>query len=457
MVDLLDFGGKYLYLRTLYTTSVDHDYLKQVAYYTTTISLGILTLLLTLILLSPFGRHTPPVIPVGCRKYGRSRDKQSLLSKPPPKASPSSSSSNGKPPPTVQSLWLYPIKSCAGIELDEAEIIDTGIKYDRQFSFAQLHSPFPLSVNDSKESKSAHQWRFITQREFPLLSQVRTELWLPNPFAQDYAPDAPYVKTGGAIVVYFPYEEDGWLPTFKSLISRLRSIRSRNYNNRTEKSFLIPYAPDPKTYPLEPFKIWKDTPLALNMATNLPAAELKYFLGVRNPLTLFRVHTQQKRMLFRNAPRKAELGWQPIVGFADAYPLNLLGMASLEALSRMQQPPGGGAKSLTFQRFRANVALAGLQPFEEETWKMVRIGAEVYHVCCRCVRCGIPNVDPDTGVKDAKGEPYRTLVSRRNVDAGAPMFGCLAVQLVPVRPGGVVRVGDEVEVLACGEHVYEPM
>ena len=443
MVDLLDFGGKYLYLRTLYDSNINHEYLGQVAYYTSTISLGILTLFLTLILLSPFGRNTP-IIPTGCRKYGR-KSKQSLLL-----TKPSSSQASSNNEPTVQSLWLYPIKSCAGIELDEAEIIDTGIKYDRQFSFAQLHSPFPLSVGDSKESKSAHQWRFITQREFPLLSQVRTELWLPDPSARNYSPDAPYVKTGGAIAVYFPYEEDGLISTFRSFISCLRGSRGM------EKSFLIPYAPtsDQQTnYTIEPFKIWKDTPLALNMGTHLPP-ELKYFLGVRNPFTLFRVHTTAaKRQLFRNAPRKEELGWQPIVGFADAYPVNLLGMASLHALSQMQPLV---SKELSFHRFRANIAVTNSEPFEEETWKMVRIGSEMYHVCCRCVRCGIPNIDPNTGVKDRQ-EPYRTLVAKRNVDRGAPMFGCLAVQLVPVRPEGVVRVGDQIEVLGRGEHVYEPM
>ena len=125
--------------------------------------------------------------------------------------SSANSSSSVPSPLTVQSLWLFPIKSCAGIELEEAEIINTGIKYDRQFSFAQLHSPFPLSVSDSEASKSAHQWRFITQREFPLFSQVRTELWVPDPSAKDYTVDAQYVKTGGAIAVSFPYEEDGLL------------------------------------------------------------------------------------------------------------------------------------------------------------------------------------------------------------------------------------------------------
>lgn len=100
--------------------------------------------------------------------------------------------------------------------------------------------------------------------------------------------------------------------------------------------------------------------------------------------------------------------------------------------------------------------MSGPCAFAEEEWTKIRVGGWVFHVCCRCVRCGVPNVDPETGVKH-RNEPYRTLVSQRNVDPGSPKYGCLGMQLVPVVAGGVVRLGDEIEVLEKGEHFYIEM
>jgi uncharacterized protein YcbX len=32
---------------------------------------------------------------------------------------------------TIASLYLYPVKSCAGIAVDEALLIETGLEFDR--------------------------------------------------------------------------------------------------------------------------------------------------------------------------------------------------------------------------------------------------------------------------------------------------------------------------------------
>lgn len=57
---------------------------------------------------------------------------------------------------TVTALYYYPIKSCAGIELDEATLTETGILHDRELMVVE---------SDSTE--------FLTQRELPRMALIR--------------------------------------------------------------------------------------------------------------------------------------------------------------------------------------------------------------------------------------------------------------------------------------------
>lgn len=87
--------------------------------------------------------------PKGCRKLGL-KIESNLLNEFDKKFS------EGRPPSTeetsaewwrLKSLWIYPVKSCRGVELNRGTVIATGMEYDRQFTFAQLKSPFPVNAN----------------------------------------------------------------------------------------------------------------------------------------------------------------------------------------------------------------------------------------------------------------------------------------------------------------------
>ncbi len=65
------------------------------------------------------------------------------------------------------------------------------------------------------------------------------------------------------------------------------------------------------------------------------------------------------------------------------------------------------------------------------------------YMLAKCARCMVPNIDPETGVRD-NFLPYRVLQEYRQVDKvaaakGKPCFGMLSV---PREKQGVVRVGD---------------
>ena len=335
----------------------------------------------------------------------------------------------------VKSLLIFPVKSCRAVELDEGEVISTGMRYDRYFSFAQLLPATASSIAALGNDSSF--WSFLTQREQSHLAQVRTELWVPDASLPEHSPDLPDVRSDGVIWVFYP---DLSAP--------------KNGRKNVERAFKIPFNPSPEWIKkngctLEPIKIWRDYPTALNMSTVIPQA-FRDFLGLKHPLALFRIDPNHFRKVYRCAPRKDALGYQPITGFAAAYPLHILNVASVQDLGANLNYD---LPKLSCLRFRPNIVLAGPKAYAEDGWKRIRIGRHEYHVSCRTVRCKMPNVHEATGEKHAL-EPDFTLRKMRDVDAGAKSFGCLGMQAVPASEWGQIRVGDRVEVLETGDHHY---
>lgn len=56
---------------------------------------------------------------------------------------------------TIEELWVYPVKSCAGVRLPEAELSDTGLTYDRAW----------MVVDE--------QGDFVSQRELPRMALIQ--------------------------------------------------------------------------------------------------------------------------------------------------------------------------------------------------------------------------------------------------------------------------------------------
>ena len=336
----------------------------------------------------------------------------------------------------VKSLLIYPIKSCRAVEANRAEVLSTGLKYDRQFSFAQLLPSTPSSRAALGTNRSF--WSFLTQREQACLATVWVELWLPDPSVEGYSPDLPDVQSEGAIIVHYP-TVGRWSGSVKP---------------NAGEAFKIPFNPTPEwilanNCTWEPMKIWKDYPTALNLSSVIPKS-FRNYVNMNHPLGLFRASASTHREVYRNAPRKEELGYQPVTDFADAYPLHILNVASVQDLSAnlTYELP-----RMSVRRFRPNIVVTGPKAYAEDEWKQVRIGRYEYHVPCRTVRCKMPNVCDKTGKRHTH-EPDFTLRKMRDVDAGAKGFGCLGMQAVPAEEHGVVKVGDRVRVLETGKHRY---
>ena len=342
----------------------------------------------------------------------------------------------------VKALFIYPIKSCAPIELMDSEVEGSGLVWDRKFAWAELLKP-QTRLNASEEEKKP-VWTFRTQRApgYEKLALVKPEVWISELDAK--RDNSPGEGKGAALVIKYPHVPSGFLAPLDRLAISWGLLSS-------EKSFQVPFNPLPDyKYPSEDVVIWKNRPRWLNYGVHVPD-DFRDYLGVKNPLTLFRVDPASYREVYRNAPRKENLGYQPSVGFADAYPVHLLNLASVRdvAAKVKEEIPNFSAR-----RFRSNILLTGPSAYDEDDWKRIRIGNEEFHCACHTVRCKLPNVDPDSSERHPL-EPDRTLKSFRCIDDGDPNNACLGLMLVPVKEKGVkLQVNQGIEVLERGEHHY---
>ena len=125
------------------------------------------------------------------------------------------------------------------------------------------------------------------------------------------------------------------------------------------------------------------------------------------------------------------------VAFSDALPWLVLTRASVADLNaRLARP-------IPLDRFRPNLVIDGAEPYAEDTWRRIRIGALELDVVKPCARCVVTTTDQRTGERGR--EPLRTLATYRRRD-GHVWFAQNAIH----RGRGTLRVGDPVEVLESG-------
>lgn len=127
--------------------------------------------------------------------------------------------------------------------------------------------------------------------------------------------------------------------------------------------------------------------------------------------------------------------------YTDAAAFLLMNKASIDDLnSRLDKP-------LTEKTFRPNILIEGPDAFEEDKWSEIKIGEKVRMRCTdECPRCSFITVDPVTATKARDGEPLKTLRKYRCLKKfgenfkESPAFGINTTADV----NGVIKVGDPV-------------
>ena len=154
-------------------------------------------------------------------------------------------------------------------------------------------------------------------------------------------------------------------------------------------------------------EIWGDRCEA--WTTNLQAEKwITEFLGKSSRIVFMPDHSNRPV-----DPNYSVCGSQ--VSFSDGFPLLLISEASLKDLnSRLPV-------SITMKRFRPNLVVKNTIAYEEDSWKIIRIGDCELQVVKPCSRCVLTTVDPEKGEFSGK-EPLQTLSTYRKV-TGKVLFG----------------------------------
>lgn len=303
----------------------------------------------------------------------------------------------------ITALWVFPIKSCAGISVQQAVLTPTGLAHDRAW----------MVVDADGE--------MVTQRELPRMVLIQPEL----------------VDLGMGLAELVLHASG--MPTLHLQLDAELPIEAHTIKVR----------------------VWDDDVSAFDMGTKA-SKWLTEFLGSSlGPLRLVRFNQNHHRP--SNA--KWTQGLTSYNQFSDGFPVLVTSTASLDELNNRLQAKGEAAVDM--RRFRANIVLGDVDSPKSAVYDQVihsdplnahdedRIGKLTIHTQANvngepaqlvpvkpCPRCPIPNINPDS----AQSHPVvsDTLQAYRQDPRvnGALTFGmnCLPVSGF----GQVLRVGQRV-------------
>ena len=301
----------------------------------------------------------------------------------------------------VESLWIYPIKSCAGVSVHSAQLTETGLAWDRTW----------MVVNA--------QGRMVTQRDLPRMALIQ-----------------PVLADASAVSLANPHD---WLLRAPGMADLALAPIARS-------SDVMPDAlPEPVSV-----QVWQDTVPAFDQGPAV-ADWLTMFLGsALGPLRLVQFDQRHRRL---SSPTWTQ-GVPAVNQFSDGFPVLVASTASLAELNmRLARQ---GAPAVDIRRFRPNVVLGdavegnaaqAVFAHDEDRVGTLSFATEAGDVQLQpvkpCPRCPIPNIDPDTAqITPTVGDTLQAYRQDARVN-GAVTFGMNAI---PVRGVGLVlQVGQAVQ------------
>lgn len=187
----------------------------------------------------------------------------------------------------------------------------------------------------------------------------------------------------------------------------------------------VPRAGD-SAQPVFEAKVWADR-VAVQSCGDAAAAWFSELCG--QALRLVRLADAAERRVDTAYDKQAHH-----TGLTDGFPLLVVNLASLRALNLELE------NSINILRFRPNVIVDSGEPWSEDRWAGLHIGAHRFATPKPCTRCKMIHVDPQRGAPAAGTSPLRKLAKLRKDNS----FGLNALHppaaLEPVH----LRLGDPV-------------
>lgn len=125
------------------------------------------------------------------------------------------------------------------------------------------------------------------------------------------------------------------------------------------------------------------------------------------------------------------------VSLADGYPYLLTSEESLLELNSHIDT----SEQVPMDRFRPNLVVKGVNPYEEDNWAEIKVGNAIFNVAKPCRRCVLTTINQDTAEKGI--EPLIALNNTRRREKGVE-FG----QNLLYRSGNTLTIGDDIRILA---------
>jgi uncharacterized protein YcbX len=193
-----------------------------------------------------------------------------------------------------------------------------------------------------------------------------------------------------------------------------------------------------------PIQVWKSQVMGMSQG---PSARewFSAYLGVDCEL-FAKDRTTIRALSEKHTPHPSLFSYPTQTAFADGFPLLLLSEESVtEFKSHHPEPDKVRPKT-----FRANIIIRGCIPYQEESFLKIRIGNVEFVVTARCTRCVMTNNDTETGIPGK--DTLKLLMKHRRVDPGAKYEACMGMNMIHTSTGGMIRLGDRIEVQAIAKH-----
>jgi len=280
----------------------------------------------------------------------------------------------------VRELLIYPIKSCAGIQVNEAQTTRYGLS---------LPSNSLLSDRRWMVVKGARQHNQLHTSRMALIRPSFTSLGL-----QIDAPGMPSL-----VIPYTPLPED-------IIEIEEMNVKGRRYDEHVSN--------------------WFSTFL------ETPGLDLVYFDEQFEPQYVKNIEPE-----FPNEALDSDVS-----AYHDMSPFHLGSLESINDLNKRLPNP------IKIYNFRPNIIVSGVDiPYGEDYWREIQIGDKVKLRWFRsCLRCLLPTINQETGIRDATQEPWKTLQTYRrkpNLYDVKAQFGIY----LALSEDGIIRVGDRIRVL----------
>eukprot|EP01059_Diplonema_ambulator_P030442 TRINITY_DN5215_c0_g5_i1.p1 TRINITY_DN5215_c0_g5~~TRINITY_DN5215_c0_g5_i1.p1 ORF type:complete len:346 (+),score=90.29 TRINITY_DN5215_c0_g5_i1:37-1074(+) len=287
----------------------------------------------------------------------------------------------------VKSLFVYPVKSCNGIEVSEATVGEKGFLYDRYWI-----------IVDGKGN-------MVTMRQVTELGRIKTQL----------------VEEDGRTGVVMSTDTNGEITVMEMDDSEKRVDTT----------------------------VWGATMHKALDCGDEVGAWIDSVVGVNAPT--YRLLQCPKDLPGRsvNMLRTEGVPGDFTTGFADGYPYLLILQSSIDVVNKeaKESPSYDSSKNtLDVRRFRPNILVEGEVPHDDDDeWLQIEVGDATFYCVTACERCVMTTINPDTLKMDPWLSPSNAIRLLKKYRQFGPKRGPLFGQnCVSSSHKTTVRTGDPI-------------